>query len=133
MSKHKPWLRKLFDEAGNFDIKRLNYWPRQDLALLLNFSDIRLILEPYHIVYLVDAYDLRDNPSLGMELIISPLEEEEVLPLSIRLSEVLETFVRIHPLTVDRLDFLTDMLIDAFPLEEILLHWHLDDATGTRH
>lgn len=133
MPKRKCWILDLFDEQGNFDVKSLRYWPRQDLALLLNYSDVRRILEPYHIVYLVDAYDLRDNPSLGMELIISPLEEEEVLPLSIRLSEVLETFVRIHPLTVDRLDFLTDMLIDAFPLEEILLHWHLDDATGTRH
>ncbi|MCY1303130.1 hypothetical protein D9M69_584580 [compost metagenome] len=68
-----------------------------------------------------------------MELIISPLEEEEVVPLSIRLSEILETFVRIHPLTVDRLDFLTDLLVDAFPLDEILIHWHLDDATATRH
>lgn len=133
MCKRKAWIRRLFDEKGNFDVKSLPHWPRQDLALLLNYSDVRRTLEPYHIVYLVDAYDLRNNPTLGIELIISPLEEECVIPLSIKLSEILETFVRIYPLTVDRLDFLTDMLIDAFPLEEILLHWHLDDATATRH
>lgn len=133
MKKSKTWILDLFDERGNFDVKSLRYWPRQDLALLFNYVDVRRALEPYHIVYLVDAYDLRDNPSLGMELIISPLEEEEVVPLSIRLSEILETFVRIHPLTVDRLDFLTDLLVDAFPLDEILIYWHLDDATATRH
>ena len=133
MRKRKAWILDLFDHEGNFDIKGLRFWPRQDLALLLNYYDVRRILEPYHIVYLVDAYDLRDNPSLGMELIISPLDEEDASALSIRLSEILETYVRIYPLTVDRLDYLTDLLIDAFPPEEILIHWHLDDDTATRH
>jgi hypothetical protein len=133
MRKTKRWLLDLFDEFGNFDVKGLNYWPRQDLALLANFSDVRRALEPYHIVYVVDAYDLPHNPSFGFELVIWPIEEEEVVPLSMMLSEILETHVRIHPLTAEDLDHLGDLLVDAFPPEEILIHWHLDDSTATRH
>jgi hypothetical protein len=133
MLNRKKWLLELFDDCGNFDVKGLRYWPRQDLALLLNFSDVRLVLEQYNIVYLVDAYDLPNNPSLGVELIISPLEEEEVVPLSITLSEILETYVRVYPLTIEHMDHLTDLLLEAFPLEEILIYWHLDDETATRH
>lgn len=129
----KSWILELFDAEGNFDIKGLPYWPRQDLTLLLHFPEIRRVLAPYPIIYLADAYDLPNNPTFGIELIISSLDESNVLSLSIALSEILETHVRVHPLTFDRLDYLSIMLVNALPLEKSLIRWHLQGKDLTPH
>ena len=131
--KYRHWIREFFDFQGHFNDQRMTYWPHQHLALLLNYWQVRRILEPYGTVFLADAWDLPSHPECGIDLIIICLEPDEALELSIQLSEVLETRVCAHAGSDDNLNALARMLVHAYPLDDILIHWHLDEQYATRH
>ena len=131
--KRRQWIRELFDAQGHFNDQRMTFWPRQHLALLLNYAHVRKVLEPYGTIFLADAWDLPNHPERGMELIIFCLEPEEALDLSIQLSELLETRVYAYAVSEDNMDALAKRLVHAYPLDDILIHWHLDEQYATRH
>ncbi|WP_060489913.1 hypothetical protein [Pseudomonas sp. NBRC 111121] len=105
--------------------------PRQNIVLLLFCSDIRKLTIRDPEILLVQPHDLPDFPERGVEL-ISFRYRREVVQLSLQLTLLLGTCVRIYPIGECTKDKLKRKLSSAQGLYRVLTLWHLDQ-NSTRH